>query len=170
MLCINLSEYWTTLNSSRNIVSLQVFVDVSSFSPCVTKLSRNKNICCGLKKVVAKSKVRVYFEQQTHNLSRNKFAYDLETDQPINAPHFFNPQQMFLLRVKLIAQGEKRKTSKKRNNGARQIEGFCISYFATLTIRDLQIGLRVRDRIRVRVSNFKPVTFLESSLYMLVLR
>ena len=37
-------------------------------------------------------------------------------------------------------------------------------------IRDLQIGLRVRDRVRVRVSNFKPVTFLESSLYMLVFR
>ena len=35
-------------------------------------------------------------------------------------------------------------------------------------IRDLQIGLRVR--VRVRVSNFKPVTFLESSLYMLVFR
>ena len=37
-------------------------------------------------------------------------------------------------------------------------------------IRDLQIGLRVRDRVRVRVSNFKPVRFLESSLYMLVFR
>ena len=34
--------------------------------------------------------------------------------------------------------------------------------------RDLQIGLRVRDW--VRVLNFKPVTFLESSLYMLVFR
>ena len=48
-------------------------------------LSRNKNICCGLKKVVAKSRARVKFEQQivalllvfnqTHNLSRNKFAF-----------------------------------------------------------------------------------------------
>ena len=37
-------------------------------------------------------------------------------------------------------------------------------------IRDLQIGLRVRDLGIVRVSNFKPVTFLESSLYMLVFR
>ena len=36
--------------------------------------------------------------------------------------------------------------------------------------RDLQIGLRVRDRVRERVSNFKPVRFLESSLYMLVFR
>ena len=73
-----------TLHLSRNIVSLQVFVDVSRFSPCKINLSRNKIICCGLKKVVAKSTTRVYIEQQllvlllvhyqTHNLSRNKFA------------------------------------------------------------------------------------------------
>ena len=50
--------------SSRNIVSLQVFVDVSRVSPGVINLSRNNNICCGLKKVVAKSRARVYFEQQ----------------------------------------------------------------------------------------------------------
>ena len=110
---------------SRNIVSLQVFVDVSRFSPCVIHLSRNKNICCGLKKVIAKSRARVYFEQQvlalllvfhqTHNLSRNKFARAL-ANQPISAPHFFNPQQMFLLRVKLIKQGEKHETSTKTCN------------------------------------------------------
>ena len=39
-----------TFNLSRNIVSLQVFVDVSRFSPCVINLTRNKNICCRLKK------------------------------------------------------------------------------------------------------------------------
>ena len=82
------------------------FVHVSRFSPCVINLSRNKNICCGLKKVVAKSRARVYFEQQilalllvfhqTHNLSRNKFARAL-ANQPISAPHFFNPQQMFFV-------------------------------------------------------------------------
>ena len=49
---------------------------------------------------------------QTHNLSRNKFARAL-ANQPISALHFFNPQQMFLLLVKLITQGEKRKTSTK---------------------------------------------------------
>ena len=117
------------LNLSRNIVSLQVFVDVSRFSPCVINLSRNKNICCGLsglqKVVENKSIVLVYFEQQilalmlvfhqTHNLSRNKFTRDLE-NQPISAPHFINPQQMFLLLDKLIAPGEKRETSKKTCN------------------------------------------------------
>ena len=80
-----------TLNLSRNIVSLQVFVDVSRFSPCVINLLRNKNICCGLKKVVAKSRARVYFEQQIlvlllvfhqiHNLLRNKFARALQINQ-----------------------------------------------------------------------------------------
>ena len=114
-----------TLNLSCNIVSSQAFVDVSRFSPCVINLSRNKNICCGLKKVVAKSRARVYFEQQilalllvfhqTHNLSRNKSARAL-ANQPISAPHFFNPQQMFLLPVKLITQGEKRETSTKTCN------------------------------------------------------
>ena len=33
-----------TLKFSRNIVSLQVFVDVSRFSPCVLNLTGNKNI------------------------------------------------------------------------------------------------------------------------------
>ena len=97
----------------------------SSMFPVFHLVSRNKNICCGLKKVVAKSRARVYFEQQilalllvfhqTHNLSRNKFARAL-ANQPISAPHFFNPQQMFLLRVKLIAPGEKRETSTKTCN------------------------------------------------------
>ena len=41
--------------------------------------------------------------------------------------------------------------------------------FHNFYIRDLQIGLRVRDRVRVRFSNIKPVTFLEPSFFMLVL-
>ena len=114
-----------TLNLARNIVSLQVWVDVSRFSPSMINLSRNKNICCGLKKVVAKSRARVYSEQQilalllvfhqAHNLSRNKCARVL-ANQPISALHFFNPQQRFLLRVKLITQGEKHETSTKTCN------------------------------------------------------
>ena len=131
-----------TLNLSRNLVSLQVFFDVSRFSPCAINLSRNRNICCGLKKVVAKSRARVYFEQQilalllvfyqTHNFSRNKFARAL-ANQPIRAPHFFNPQQMFLLRVKLIKQREKRETSTKTCNETM-----------------------LRDKLRVFVSRISP--------------
>ena len=88
-------------------------------------VAQKKNICCELKKIVAKSKARVYFEQQilalllvfhqTHNLSRSKFARVL-ANQPISGLHFFNPQQMFLLPVKLITQGEKRETSTKTCN------------------------------------------------------
>ena len=93
-----------TLNLSRNIVSLQVLVGVSCFSPCVINLSRNKNICCGLKKVVSKTRARVYFVQQvlalllvfhrTHNLARKKFARAL-ANQPMRALHFFDLQQCF---------------------------------------------------------------------------
>jgi len=114
---------------ARNIVSLQVLVDVSRFSPCVINLSHNKNICCRLKKGVAKSRVRVYFEQQilallivfhqTHNLASNKFAR-AQANQPIRALHSFNPQQMFLLRIKLITQGEKRETSTKTCNETKE--------------------------------------------------
>ena len=103
-------------------------------------LSRNKNTCCELKKVVAKSRAGFYFEQQilalllvshqTHNLSRNKFARAL-TNQRISAPDFFNPQQMFLLRVKLITPGEKRETATKTCN-------------ATM----------LRDKLRVFISRF----------------
>ena len=39
-----------TLNLWRNIVALHILVDVSRFSLCVINyLTRNKNICCGLK-------------------------------------------------------------------------------------------------------------------------
>ena len=86
------------------------------------KLSGNRNICCGLKKVVAKSRARVYFEQQilalllvfhqTHNLSRNKFAHV-----------------------------------------ARQVEGFCISYFAAFMALVLYSEAR-----RPRVQGLHPAT------------
>ena len=175
-----------TLNLSRNTVSLQVFVDVSRFfslrnAKCHSGRERRrtivfagypfftlrdqKHLCCGLKKVVTKSRAWVFFERQilalllvlhqTYNLSRNNFARAL-TNQPISAPHFLNPQQMFL-----VTQGEKRvayensrpsslptrvafrvsqakKTGNidenlQRNNVAQQVEDFCISYFAAFT-------------------------------------
>ena len=114
------------------------------FSPCVINLSRNKNTCCGLKKVVVHSRARVYFEQQilalllvfhqTHNLSRNKFVRAL-ANQPISTPHFFNLQQMFLSRVKLITQGEKRKTSTKTCNETM------LKVFVSRISPPLQVGL-----------------------------
>ena len=121
---------------------------VASFCPCFPFFTLRdqpdpqQNICCGLKKVVAKSRARVYFEQQilalllvfhqTHNLSRNKFARALQ-NQPISALHLFNPQQMFLLRSKLIAPGEKRETSTKTCNETM-----------------------LRDKLRIFVSRISP--------------
>ena len=67
-----------TLNLSRSIVGSML-----RLSTLRTNLSHN--ICCGLKKVVAKRRAQVYFEQQilalllvfhqTQNLSRNKFVH-----------------------------------------------------------------------------------------------
>jgi len=78
-----------------------------------------------LKKVVAKSKARVYFEQQilalllvfhqTHNLACNKFAR-AQANKPIRVLHFFDTPQMFLLWIKLNMQGENRETSAKTCN------------------------------------------------------
>ena len=102
-------------------VALQVFVNVSRFSPCVIDLSCNKNIrveesCCEKLSVGLLWATNFGFVSrfhQTHNLSRNKFARALE-NQPISAPHFFQPQQMFCCGS--IKQGEKRETSTKTCN------------------------------------------------------
>ena len=136
-----------TLNLSRNIVSWQVFVHVSRFSPYAINLSRNKNICCGLKKSVAKSWALVYFEQQilalllifhqTHNLSRNKCRHIRSTPskstnqraaflQP--ATNVFVTEKVDRVRWKTGNIDE----NLHRNNVAWQVEGDCISYFAAL--------------------------------------
>ena len=56
-----------------------------------------------------------------------------QENQPLRALHVLNPQQMFLVRDKLIMKGEKHETLTQilqRDNVARQVEGFCILYFA----------------------------------------
>ena len=132
-----------TLNLPRNIVSFQVFVHVSRFSPYSINSTRNKNICCGLKESVAISRALVYFEQQIlalllvfHNLSRNKCRHIRSTPSKST-----NQRAAFLQPVtnvaekwkKLIAQGEKRETSTKT----------CIE-------------TTLRDKLRVSVSRISP--------------
>ena len=96
---------------ARNIVSWQVLVDISRFSPWVINLSCNRNIYCGLKKVAAKRNARVYFGQQIlalslvfhhsqYNSSCNKCARTL-ANQPVSTLLLLNPRQMVLLFVKL---------------------------------------------------------------------
>ena len=78
-------EIQKSLNLSQNIVLLHIWANVSHFSPGMINFLHDKNICCGSKKVVAKSRVLVYFEHlilalllafhQHHNLSWNKLAH-----------------------------------------------------------------------------------------------
>ena len=93
-----------------------------------------------LKKVVAKSRAWVHYEQQIlHGFvarfsSNSQLVLDPhQANQPISAPYFFNPQQMLLLHDKLITWHEKRETltqTLQRKNVAWQVEDFCTSYFA----------------------------------------
>ena len=141
-------EIQKTLNLSRNIVSLQVFVHVSRFSPYAINLARNKNIGCGLKKSVAKSRALVYFEQQilalllvfhqTHNLSRNKCRHIRSTPSKST-----NQRAAFLQPATNVFVAEKVDRARwktgnidvnlHRDNVARQVEGFCILYFAAFS-------------------------------------
>jgi len=56
-------------------------------------------------------------------LANHSFASAL-VSQPISGLHFFKPQQMILLRVKLITQGEKRETSTKTCNETMLSDAF----------------------------------------------
>ena len=152
----NILRWRNTRYKNPQLVAQHCFV--ASFRRCFPfftlrdQLDRNKNICCGLKKVVAKSRARVYFEQQilalllvfhqNHNLSRNKFARAL-ANQPISAPYLFNPQQTFLLRIKFITQGEKRETSTKTCNETM-----------------------LRDKLRVFVSRISPPLFAPDTKFV----
>ena len=80
----------------------------------VINLSRNKNICCGLKKGVAKSRALVNFEQQilalflvfhrTHNLSRNKYSHITSTPTKLTNQRaaFLQPATSFIV----VRQGD----------------------------------------------------------------
>jgi len=59
-----------------------------------------------------------------------------QLNQPTSALHFFNPQQILLLRDGLIAQGGRRETSSQdlqRGSVAGQVGGFCVSHFAAFS-------------------------------------
>ena len=131
-----------TPHLSRNIVSLQVFVDVSRFPPCVINFSRNKIICCGLKKVFAKSTAQVYIEQQllalmlvyyqTHILLRNKFA-------PALAGKSTNQRAAFLQLATNVFV-------------ARQADHATHRYTSTKTCNETML----RDKLKVFVSRISP--------------
>ena len=108
---------------------------------------------CRLKKVVAKSRALVYFEQQLfalllvfHNLSSNKCRHIRSTPSKSTnqCAAFLQPATNVFVAGQV--DGARRKTGNidknlQRNNVARQVEGFCISYFAALRINLLVKGL-----------------------------
>ena len=130
-----------TLNLSRNIDSLQVWVDVSRFSHWMINLSHPNHICCGLNKC---STMIGWFdwcgiccmtscETDEKRATKAKFVAQSRPALYFSQKLSSNPQQMFLRQDKLITQGEKHETWTQnllRNNVARQVEGFCIPYFA----------------------------------------
>ena len=68
------------------------------------------------------------------NEQKNQNLWLKVDPRPTFRNKFLQPQQKHLLHSKLITQGEKRETSTQnlqRNNVALQVEGFCVSYFAS---------------------------------------
>ena len=61
--------------SHATVYRRKFWVDISCFSPCVINLWRNRDIYCGLKKAVPKSRARVYFEQQHLLILHDNISY-----------------------------------------------------------------------------------------------
>ena len=145
-----------TLNSSRNIVSLQVLVDVWRFSPCLINLTRNKNICCGLKKCDA---LIGWFARHELICCSTSCEFDEKRADPRSTfrNKFLQPAtNVFVARQVDHARWKTRNIDKnlQRNIVARQVEGSCVSYFAALTKTCNETMLR--DKLRVFVSRISP--------------
>ena len=92
-----------TLNLSRNTVSLKVVGRCFTFFTLRNQLVAQQK-CCGLKKIVTKSRAQATLSNKFW-LCCSFFLDPHKENQPMSELHFFNPQQVFLLRVKLITQG-----------------------------------------------------------------
>ena len=133
-----------TLNLSCNIVLLQVLVDVSRFSPDAINLTRNKNFCSGLKKCRAldwliSSGTSKFVARQVVSLMKNEQQNQnllLKVDpRSTFRKNFFQPAtNVFVARRVDHTRWKTGNINEnlQRNNVARQVEGFCISYFAAL--------------------------------------
>ena len=125
------------LNLSRNIVSLQVL------GRCLALFtSRDQLIAqsvAGCRRISARWLVDLLGvdPRQVASLMKNEQQsqnFLLKVDSRFTfCNNFLQPIKKYLLRDKLITQGEKRETltqNLQRNNVAQQVEGFCISCFA----------------------------------------
>ena len=97
---------------------------------CWSTLSNKFWLCCSF-----------FIKLTTCHATNAAIVDPRQANQPISALHFFNPQQMFSLRKKLIAQGEKRETSTKT----------CIE-------------TTLHDKLRVFVSRISPPLSIRSKL------
>ena len=121
-------EIQKTLNLAHNIVSLQVWVDVSRFSPCM------------------KSRPRVYSERQSLWATKFGFVARFSLSSPLIAqqmcsctgkstnqrPAFLQPATNVFVAGQVDHARWKTQNidqNLQRNNVARQVEGFCISSF-----------------------------------------
>ena len=114
-----------TLNFSRNIISLQGLGHVSRFACCVFNLSRNKNICCKLKKIVAKSTAWV-------NLGSISGAFSCPglrsfSEQRLVIEPRVNLEQQ-ILALLLVFHQTHNLLRNKFTHVARQVAGFSSSY------------------------------------------
>ena len=133
----NTAVYWQkigTLESGRLKVAkyeiqkpstcraLQVLVDVSRFSPCMINLIRNRNICYRSKKCSA---LIGWFARARANLLRVKLSvwWKRSNKTKLDLLHKVDPR--FNFRNNFLQP-------EKNIFVARQVEGFCISYFAAL--------------------------------------
>ena len=83
------------------------WVEVSRFSLCVINLVEES--CCEMQSSGLLWATNFGFVARFS--SNSQLVLDPhQANEPVNALHFFNPRQMFLLRDKLITRGEKRET------------------------------------------------------------
>ena len=141
-------SYFAAFNLSRNIflvasIGSMFRIFHLAWLTCRTTL---KNICCGLKKVVPKSRARVYFWATNFGfVARFSSNSQLVAQQIWLCPSKSTNQRAAFLQpaTNVFVAGQvdhaRWKTGNtdqnlQLNNVARQVEGFCISYFAAFNV------------------------------------
>ena len=131
-----------------------------------------------------KIKVKLAFSSPQDRILRATVCFVREWGSGSSPKFFFHITRVIkhssVLIFALLGWWRSRLNHKNLNCSARRVQSKCnticegrldtcsLSSFYEQINRDLQIGLRVRDWVRVRFSNFKPVTFQEPLFFMLV--
>ena len=153
-----------TLNLSRNIVRCKFWLIFRVFHLARSTWQATKNICCGLKKCGA---LIGWYTRARANLLRDKLWVWWKTSNKAKnlllkvdarstfrnnflqpATNVFVARQVDHTRWKTGNIDE----NLQRNNVARQVERFCISYYAALTKRQLNV-VKFWSEITLAISN-----------------